>query len=126
MTIAIICLLICVLLPFATVGIAKYKRGFDNNNPRDWLAGLQEGYRKRAHAAHLNHFESFPPFAAAIIIAMMRGVNATTIDMLAIAFVLCRVVFTWAYVKDYASFRTVVWSAGLLCVVTLFVLAIIK
>jgi uncharacterized MAPEG superfamily protein len=124
MTIAIICVLLAMLLPFVTVGIAKYHRSFDNNNPREWLAKQTEGYRKRAHAAHLNHFESFPPFAAAVIIAMMRGVNASWIDSLALAFIIFRILFTWAYVADKATIRSLVWFAGVGSVVALFVLAL--
>ncbi len=126
MTIAIVCVLIAMLLPFATVGIAKYHRSFDNNRPREWLANQTEGYRKRAHAAHLNHFESFAPFAAAVIIAMMRGVPAGWIDSLAVAFIVFRILFTWAYIADKATIRSVVWFGGLGCTVALFVLALVR
>jgi uncharacterized MAPEG superfamily protein len=126
MTIAIICVLIAMLLPFGTVIIAKWKRGFDNNHPREWLAAQTDGRRKRAHAAHLNHFESFPPFAAAVLFAMIRGVDADLVNGLAIAFIVCRLVFTWAYIQDKATFRSLVWVVGIGCVVALFIAAAMR
>lgn len=49
MTIAELCILIACLLPVVCVGIAKWKGigvsrqdgGYDNHNPRGWLAGLE-------------------------------------------------------------------------------------
>ncbi len=66
MQVAIVCLLIAGLLPYLTIAVAKAQPDFDNHTPRDWESLLQ-GFRRRAHAAHLNHFEQFPFFAAAVI-----------------------------------------------------------
>ncbi len=71
MTTADICILVSCLLPIACAGIAKWKGfgkprrdgGFDNNNPRQWLAGLQ-GWQARANAAQQNSFEALPIFFA--------------------------------------------------------------
>lgn len=125
MTIAIVCLLVAALLPYATVGIAKWDKSFDNNNPRDWLAE-QHGVKRRAHAAHLNHFEAFAPFAAGVIVAAMVQVAPSTINALAVAFVLLRVAYTWAYITDRATIRTVIWIAAAACTLALFVLAALK
>jgi uncharacterized MAPEG superfamily protein len=122
MTIALWCILVVALMPYGTVAIAKWRRDFDNNHPRDWLGKL-EGHRKRAHAAHLNHFESMPGFFAAVIVAQMVQAPRVWIDALAVAFVICRIIFTWAYIKDKATLRSVVWIVGLGCVVALFLLA---
>ena len=61
MTIAEVCILIACLLPIVSAGLAKSKGfgkprrlgGFDNNDPRQWLANLQ-GWQARANAAQLN------------------------------------------------------------------------
>ena len=62
MTIAELCILIACLLPIVCAGIAKWKGfgvprrqgGFDNHNPRQWLARL-EGWQARANAAQQSH-----------------------------------------------------------------------
>ncbi len=112
MTIALWCLLVAGVLPVATVGIAKWGPGpFDNNNPRDWEQTLA-GYRKRAHAAHLNGYEAFPFFAAAVLAAQGARAPQGTVDLLALAFVGARLAYTWAYVADQATLRSVVWGIG--------------
>ena len=69
MTTAYWCMLIAAFLPLAFTGVAKFSGpGFNNNRPRDFQAGLT-GFRQRAHWAHLNSFEAFPPFAAAVVMA---------------------------------------------------------
>jgi uncharacterized MAPEG superfamily protein len=122
MTIAYWCVLAAILLPYGTVGIAKWSRHYDNNAPRDWLAGL-EGRRKRAYHAHLNHFEAMPAFAAAVIIAHLCKAPQGWVDALAGAWVLLRVVYTWAYLADRATLRSLVWMVALACVAGLFVAA---
>ena len=46
---------------------AKWRKGYDNRAPR---AGIEQltPRQQRAYWAHLNAFEAFPPFAAAVII----------------------------------------------------------
>ena len=70
------CVLIAALLPIACAGLAKWgmigkprrEGGFDNNNPRAWLA-RQTDWRARANAAQANSFEALPFFIGAVIIA---------------------------------------------------------
>ncbi len=76
-TIAYWCVLIAALLPIACAALAKYGMmgtprrdgGFDNHNPRGWLA-RQTDWRGRANAAQHNTFEALPFFFAAVIIAL--------------------------------------------------------
>jgi uncharacterized MAPEG superfamily protein len=112
--------LIAAFLPVLTVGTAKAQRGYDNNNPRTFLANLQ-GWRARADFAHRNHFEAFPVFAAAVIIAQLKGTPQHTIDELAVAFIILRLVYTGLYLADLATLRTVAWIAAAACSVGLFV-----
>jgi uncharacterized MAPEG superfamily protein len=122
MTIALWCVLIAALLPYVAVGIAKWDKSFDNINPRDWLA-RQEGAKKRAHAAHLNSFEAFSFFAAAVIIATITKAPANWVNALAVLFVVMRVAYIWCYVRDLASMRSIVWMIALGACVALFVVA---
>ena len=68
-TLAYWCVLVAALLPIVCAGIAKWGTfgkprrdgGFDNENPRAWLA-RQTDWRARANAAQANSFEALPFF----------------------------------------------------------------
>jgi uncharacterized MAPEG superfamily protein len=122
MTTAYWCVLLAILLPYVTVGIAKWTRRYDNVAPRDWEATL-EGRARRAYHAHLNHFEALPAFAAAVIIAHLAPAPQGSVDAIAVAFVAVRIAYTGAYLADRATLRSLLWMAGMGCVVALFVVA---
>jgi uncharacterized MAPEG superfamily protein len=122
MTLANWMILAAALLPYLAAVIAKAGApGFNNNSPRLWLA-QQGGYRQRADWAQRNHFEAFPPFAAAVILTQMAGAPQGRVDLLALAFVLLRLAYTGAYLADLATPRTLLFLAGMACVVWLFLL----
>lgn len=113
MTIAYWCVLIAGLLPYAATLTAKIGgERFDNRNPREWLSA-QAGYRRRANAAQLNGFEAFPLFAAAVIIAQVLQVPQARIDMLAITFVIARVLHLAFYLADQSLLRSLAWFLGI-------------
>ena len=122
MTTAFWCVLVAALLPIFAVGLAKASAGFDNKAPREWLGRLG-GWRARAHAAQLNSFEAFAPFAAAVIIAHLAQAPQGRVDLLAIAFIVARVAYIGLYIADLASLRSAAWAVGMACVIGLFVLA---
>lgn len=124
MTIAFWCVLITGLLPFTAIAVAKWDKDFlrNNNQPRDWEAKFT-GRRARAHAAHLNTFEAFPLFAAAVIIAVICKAPQPIVDGIAVAFVLARVIYIWCYVADRATLRSLVWMVGLGLSISLFFVA---
>lgn len=111
-------ILVAGLLPYFTVALAKASKHFDNANPRAYLANLT-GWRARADAAHKNHFEAFPFFAAAVIVAQLKGTSQHTIDVLAALFVGARIAYTAAYLVNLATLRSVVWFIGLGCAIAL-------
>jgi uncharacterized MAPEG superfamily protein len=120
MTIAYWCVLFMGLLPIVAAGIAKAGfKDFDNGMPRQWLAH-QTGFRARANAAQANLFESLPLFFAAVIIATIANAPQNRIDLLAIGFVLARIAFLVCYIANWPTVRTMVWTAGLICVVAIF------
>jgi uncharacterized MAPEG superfamily protein len=121
---AYFCVLLAGFLPYVCAMVAKWGfQNFDNHNPRHWLA-QQTGFRARANAAQANSFEAFAFFAAGVIIATFAQVDAARIDVYAIVFVAARVGFIVCYVIDKASWRSLFWLLGLLCVVGLFAAAL--
>ena len=120
MTIAYWCVLFMGLFPYVATGIAKKGfEGYDNGMPRQWLA-KQTGFRARANAAQANLFESLPFFFAAVIIASIANAPQNRIDLLAIGFVVARITYVFFYVANWPSTRSIVWLAGLACVVAIF------
>jgi len=120
MTIAYACVLFMGLLPYIAAGIAKKGfEGYDNNLPRQWLA-KQTGFRARANAAQANLFESLPLFFASVIIASVAQAPQGRIDLLAIGFVLARIAYLICYIANWPTTRSLVWVAGLACVITIF------
>lgn len=127
MTIAQLCILVACLLPIACAGLAKSqgigKRrregGYDNHQPRQWMANLQ-GWQARANAAQSNSFEALPLFIAAVLVAQQAQAAQGTIDALALAFVAARLGYIAAYVTDKANLRSALWTVGLGCCVALF------
>jgi uncharacterized MAPEG superfamily protein len=57
---------------------------------------------------------------AAVIIAHQVGGNQDNIDMLAISYIIIRVVYGALYIADIALMRTIAWSLGVACILGLF------
>lgn len=118
-TIAYWCLLVAALLPIGCAGLAKAGMfgkprrdgGYDNENPRGWLA-RQKDWRARANAAQANSFEALPFFMAAVIIAHQLGAHQGRLDILAFMFVVLRILYVMMYVSGMATARSIVWSAA--------------
>ena len=120
MTIAYWCVLFMGMFPYIATAIAKKGfEGYDNGLPRQWLA-KQTGFRARANSAQANLFESLPFFFAAVIIASISNAPEDQVDLLAIGFVLARIVYLVCYVANWPTARSFVWLAGLACVVAIF------
>ena len=126
MSLAYWCVLACAVLPYVWVAVAKVRPGYNNRNPRAW-AGKSEDYLvQRAHAAHLNAFEAFAPFAAGVLMAQFAGVDHALITQLALAFIACRVLHGVFYLAAIPLMRSLIWFGGIGCVVALMVQAALK
>jgi uncharacterized MAPEG superfamily protein len=127
MTIAQLCLLVACVLPIACAGLAKSKGfgkrrrdgGFDNHQPREWLARL-DGWQARAHAAQGNSWEALPVFIAGLFVAHQHQAAQATVDALALAFLAARLAYIGLYLADQASLRSLLWFAGMGASVALF------
>ena len=124
MNTALSCILIAGLMPYAWTITAKIAgKRYDNRNPRAWQSQLA-GLPARAHAAHLNSFEAFPLFAAAVLSVLAVGGDPVWLERLAVAFVALRLAYGLAYLLDQASLRSLLWITALACNVGVFTLAI--
>jgi uncharacterized MAPEG superfamily protein len=121
MTLADLCIFAALLVAYACVGAAKAGgfRDYDNAKPRD-PAFYASGWRARALGAHQNGLEGFAFFALAVVFAEFRGVHQSTVDALALAFVIVRLAYIAAYIGNRALIRSTVWTLGFLINVALF------
>lgn len=129
MTVALWCVLIAIVLPYACFGIARNrgrdahgKRLRDNRHPRDFPNHIG-GLAKRAWDAHLNSFESLPGFAASVIVAHLVHAPQRPVDALALAWVLTRLAYVAFYLADKSALRSAAQFLSLACVLGLFVVA---
>lgn len=119
MTLILLCVLAAALMPIVCAGIAKSGKfgiarnegGYDNHQPREWLA-QQTGYRARANAAQANCFEALPFFLGAVAIALPAGAALERVQLLALIWVALRVVYVACYVADRQLVRSLVWIAA--------------
>ena len=120
-TIAYWCVLIAALLPIACAWLAKSKGfgkprregGFDNHDPRAWLA-RQTDWHARANAAQANSFEALPFFIGAVVIAHQLGAPQTRLDILAVLFVTLRITYVAMYVAGLPMIRSAICALALL------------
>ena len=133
MTLALFCILLAAILPIVCAGLAKGRDmnvshkdgGYDNRNPRDWLA-KQQGFKRWAQAAQENSWEALPFFAAAVIVSHMLGVIGWLPNALAVAFIVLRVVYIWLYVTAQQRARSLVWSAAFFVNIAIFLLPLLR
>ena len=128
MNIPFLCIFLAFLLNYLTklpVGfaMAKMPGGYDNSEPREQQATLT-GWGKRALGAHMNGFEIFPAFAAAVIMAHIVGVDEHKLTILSITFIISRLLYILLYLANKDRLRSLVWFVGVLCVGTLFCMGI--
>ncbi|CAE6920988.1 MAG: hypothetical protein CMK72_10710 [Pseudomonadaceae bacterium] len=112
------CVFISALLIYiAKAPVAKAMQAesgtYDNHHPRAQQARLT-GFGARALAAHMNSFEAFPIFAAAVLMAHVTQTQGYLVDTLAIVFVVSRVLYLVCYWCDWHWQRSVVWAVGLI------------
>jgi uncharacterized MAPEG superfamily protein len=118
-TVAYWCVLIAALLPIVCAWLAKSgsfgtprkEGGFDNRDPRAWMA-KQSGWHARANAAQANSFEALPFFIGAVIIAHLLGASQTLLDILAFLYVLLRIFYILMYVSDIPTARSALWAGA--------------
>lgn len=127
LTLAYWTVLVASLLPIVCAGLAKWgtlakprrEGGYDNHNPRAWLA-QQKDWRARANAAQANSFEALPFYIGAVVIAHQLGAFQTRLDLLAFLYIVLRLMYILFYLADMATPRSLVWTAALAVNVAIF------
>ncbi len=116
------CICLSFLMPYFYAVLAKAGgRGFDNHAPRLYLSQLA-GWRQRAHWCQENSFESFAPFAVAVILCEMTGISQGMIDILSVGHIAARIVYGICYVSNWAALRSLIWMIGFCITLALFLL----
>ena len=127
MTIAEYCVFGALLLYLLTIVPVKWMghRQFDNAKPRD-PAFYQDAIRARALGAHQNGIETFPFFAAAVLLAEFRAAPQYLINELAVLFLIVRIAYVLTYVGNRPSLRSILWSVGFLINIGIFFLPAVQ
>ena len=127
MTIAEWCVFGAVMLylltiaPFKAIGF----RRFDNSKPRD-PAFFEDSLRARALGAHINGIETFPFFAAAVLLAEFRLGPQHLIDELAVLFLIVRIAYVFTYLGNRPTLRSILWNLGFAINVSIFFLPAVR
>ena len=120
MTISYLCIVVSVFIPLVCVGYAKCsKKGYNNSAPREFLSTL-EGKAKRAYHAQNNFYETFPAFGIGVVAAHQMGGLQSTIDSLAVTYVVARILYAIFYINDKPNLRTFLWFIGFAATMGLF------
>lgn len=118
-------MLVACLLPYAFTMIAKMTAGFsfktDNQSPRDFLAKAT-GVAARANAVQQNSFESLPFFLASMLMAEYLVLPEGVIIKLGITYLVLRVLYGLAYLANWGSLRTILWTLSMVCPALLLIL----
>src|SRR5271165_4563503 len=117
MTIAIWCILIAATLPYVAFSFIK---GLDPEQPRFHVGDLP-GRSVRAYGAHLNGLETFPWFAAAVIVSQVAGGPSRIVDLLAIVYILVRAGHMAAYISGRQPLRSALFGVGQLVALAIFI-----
>jgi uncharacterized MAPEG superfamily protein len=134
MNVALACIPIAFLLIYAAkipVSVAMHRhskaqggKGYDNRHPRDQQAQLT-GWGKRATAAHYNGFETFPGFAAGVLVCYVAQANAEHTMWLSLGYVISRVAYIALYIGDIHWLRSSFWFVGFACILGLLALPLL-
>jgi uncharacterized MAPEG superfamily protein len=109
------------IAPFKAIGF----RRFDNSKPRD-PAFFDEPLRARALGAHINGIETFPFFAAAVLLAEFRAAPQNLINELAVLFLIVRIAYVFTYLGNRPTLRSILWNIGFAINVAIFFLPLIR
>jgi uncharacterized MAPEG superfamily protein len=80
----------------------------------------------RSLGAHQNGIESFPFFAAAVLLAEFRACPQNLINELAVLFVIVRIAYVFTYIGNRPTLRSILWSIGFAINIAIFFLPALR
>jgi uncharacterized MAPEG superfamily protein len=127
MTVAEWCVFASLMLTLLTIGSVKWLRygRFDNSKPRD-PAFYEDPIAARVLGAHQNGLESFPFFAAAVLLAEFRACPQNLINELALLFVIVRIAYVFTYIGNRPTLRSILFGIGFAINVAIFLLPALR
>ena len=116
MTTVIACLLVLCILPVVCAWICGYFRhkqlgSVDNKEPRQQAAQLT-GAGARAVAAQGNSWEALAIFSAALLAAVISGMDVAEIATLAVIYTALRIAYIGLYLANIDSARSLAFIGG--------------
>jgi uncharacterized MAPEG superfamily protein len=127
MTVAEWCVFGTLMLYLLTIASIKWIgfRRFDNARPRD-PNFYDDPIAARALGAHQNGIETFPFFAAAVLLAEFRIAPQRLIDELAILFLIVRIAYVFTYLGNRPTLRSILWSIGFAINIAIFFMPVLR
>src|SRR3954463_1846722 len=127
MTVAEWCVFAVVALYLLTIVSVKWigAQQYDNAQPRD-PAFYRDAIRVRALGAHINGIETFPFFAAAVLLAEFRAAPQNLINELAALFLIVRIAYVLTYLGDRPTLRSILWNIGFAINAAIFFMPVIR
>ncbi|MBG1265873.1 MAPEG family protein [Nostoc sp. WHI] len=117
---------VLIYVPFLPVAYARVQIGDEMfSTPRAMFDKLPP-YAQRATWAHQNSFETFMIFATAALMAYITGVNSSTAQVAAIAFVVARLLHSIFYILNIPLLRSLMFAISSFSSATLVFLSIIQ
>lgn len=113
---------VLVYMPFLLVGYARLQVGYDTSAPRAMFDKLPP-YAQRATWAHQNAFESLTLFAPAALMAYVTDQDSLVVLVVAIAYLIARLLYSMFYILDMPLFRSMMFAVGSTGIFTLFVIS---
>lgn len=108
-----------IYFPYLFVVAGRVQAGFDLAAPRALFDKLPP-FAQRAVWAHENSFETFMPFAAAVLLALITEVDTPTAAIASVSFVIARFLYSIFYMTNLPLGRSLMFGVGTAATITLF------
>jgi len=110
---------VLIYFPYIFVVIGRVQAGFDVAAPRALFDKLPP-FAQRAVWAHENSFETFMPFAAAVLLTLLTHVETQTVAIASVSFVVARFLYSIFYIANIPIGRSLMFGVGTAATFTLF------
>ncbi|WP_448533711.1 MAPEG family protein [Parathermosynechococcus lividus] len=102
---------VLIYFPYIFVVMGRVQAGFDVAAPRALFDKLPP-FAQRAVWAHENSFETFMPFAAAVLLTLLTHVETQTVAIASVSFVVARFLYSIFYITNIPIGRSLMFGVG--------------